>query len=144
MFVLARKCITVGILVAGFLSLTGCPQKPVTGSVPSPPATTENQPIPRISPDVAQRNLHTFVPPLYPKEAKAKGLEGTVVLKCLITRTGTVSNLHVVSSTNPIFNEAALRAVHEWHYKPYWHNGRPVNVRTTIHVVFSLGKRERR
>ena len=100
--------------------------------------------MPRVSPGVAQDKLHAFVPPLYPKEAKAKGLEGTVVLEAVITRTGAVEDLHVVSSTNSIFNDAAIRAVHQWKYKPYWYNGRPVDVRTTIHVVFRLGRRKRR
>jgi periplasmic protein TonB len=34
--------------------------------------------------------------------------------------------------------QAALDAVRQWKYKPYLHNGNPVNVETTINIVYSL------
>ena len=61
----------------------------------------------------------------------------SVVLQALIGKDGTIQNLHVVSG-HPMLTNAALEAVKEWQYKPYFLNGEPVEVETTINVNFTL------
>jgi protein TonB len=39
----------------------------------------------------------------------------------------------------PLLMKAAMDAVHQWRYKPTMLNGEPVDVDTTISVVFTLG-----
>ena len=75
--------------------------------------------------------------PVYPPIARATGTQGTVVLAATISRTGTIENLHVASG--PIMlQQAALDAVKTWRYRPYLLSGIPVEVETTVNVVFTL------
>ena len=91
-----------------------------------------------ISSGVAQGNLIQQVKPTYPAIAKAAHQSGTVVLQATISKTGTIEGLKVISG-NAMLQGAALDAVRQWRYKPYMLNGDPVEVDTTINVVFNLG-----
>jgi protein TonB len=75
--------------------------------------------------------------PVYPAIAKATRREGVVVLQATISKTGTIENLRVVSG-EPMLRDAALDAVRNWRYKPYLLNGQPVEVETTVNVIFKL------
>jgi protein TonB len=92
----------------------------------------------RISGGVMQGSIITRVQPVYPPIAKVAHMSGTVVLRAIITKTGTISSLTVVSSTNQMFNNSALEAVKQWRYKPYMLTGEPTEVDTTITVNFTL------
>ena len=76
---------------------------------------------------------------MYPAIAKATGTQGTVVLQAVISKTGAIKNLRVVSGS-PMLQQAALDAVGHWRYRPFLLNGEPVEVETTVNVVFSLGR----
>jgi protein TonB len=91
----------------------------------------------RVSQGVSQGLLMKKVTPEYPALAKQARIQGVVVLQALIGKDGTITNLHVVSG-HPMLTNAALQAVKEWKYKPYYLNGEPVEVETTINVNFSL------
>ena len=75
--------------------------------------------------------------PVYPAIAKATRTEGTVVLQATISRSGTIENLRVASGPG-LLQQAALDAVKTWRYRPYLLNGEPVEVETTVNVVFKL------
>jgi len=75
--------------------------------------------------------------PAYPPIALASRTQGTVVLQAAISRNGTIENLHVVSGP-AMLQRAALDAVKSWIYRPYLLSGEPVEVETTINVVFKL------
>jgi periplasmic protein TonB len=77
------------------------------------------------------------VVPQYPRFAIATRTEGTVTLAAIISKTGTIENLRVVSGP-PMLRQAALDAVKYWRYQPYLLDGQPVEVETTVNVVFSL------
>ena len=81
--------------------------------------------------------LLTRINPLYPPEAKQKGMEGTVVMSARIGKDGTVRDLQVISGP-AILAEAAANAVRQWTYRPYLLNGNPTEVNTTITVNFRL------
>jgi periplasmic protein TonB len=91
----------------------------------------------RVSQGVSQGLLVHKVTPQYPPLAKQARIQGTVVLQALIGKDGSIQNLHVVSG-HPMLTNSALEAVKEWKYKPYYLNGEPVEVETTINVNFSL------
>ena len=76
--------------------------------------------------------------PVYPPIAKAARVSGTVVLEATISAEGTVENLHVVSGP-AMLQMAALDAVKNWRYKPYLVDDQPVEVETTVNVIFTLG-----
>jgi len=75
--------------------------------------------------------------PQYPAIAKASHTEGTVVLQAMISRTGTIEGLHVISGS-PMLQQAAIDAVKTWRYRPYMLNGQAVEVETTVNVIFKL------
>ena len=75
--------------------------------------------------------------PLYPADAKAKGISGAVVLHVIIGKDGTVDNLQVISGPQEL-QSSAIEAVSKWTYKPYLLNGQPVKVDTTVTVNFTL------
>ena len=75
--------------------------------------------------------------PVYPAIARASGTQGTVVLQATISRNGTIENLRVVSGP-AMLQQAAMDAVKEWRYRPYLLSGEPVEVETTVNVVFKL------
>lgn len=92
-----------------------------------------------ISKGVAEGMAISKPSPVYPAIARAAGLQGTVVLQATISKTGTIENLHVISGPQ-MLQQAALNAVKQWRYRPYLLNGDPVEVETTINVIFSLGR----
>jgi protein TonB len=82
-------------------------------------------------------NLLSRTLPQYPAIARTAHIQGVVVLQAAISRTGLIENLRVVSGP-PMLRQAAIDAVQTWRYKPYLLNGDPVEVETTINVVFNL------
>jgi TonB family protein len=76
-------------------------------------------------------------PPQYPVAAKAEGMSGTVILQFVITRNGDVKDLRVVSGPLGLL-QASIDAVKTWKYRPYLVSGRPVEVGTTVSLVFNL------
>nr|HDM59044.1 energy transducer TonB [Bacillota bacterium] len=79
------------------------------------------------------------VPPLYPLSARAKGIEGNVVLVFVVQADGSVSDIEVEESfPGKIFVDAALRAVRQWRFKPGTKDGQPVATRVRLPVRFQL------
>jgi protein TonB len=76
--------------------------------------------------------------PNYPPIAKAARVQGTVVLQATISKTGSIENLKVVSGP-AMLQQAALDAVKNWRYRPYLLSNEPVEVDTTVNVIFTLG-----
>jgi TonB family protein len=79
------------------------------------------------------------VQPEYPVEAQEKRIEGTVKLQVIVRKDGSVTVQNVVEG-DPILSPAAIKAVGQWRYEPWLFNGQPIEMHTTIDVVFSLSK----
>jgi len=77
------------------------------------------------------------VAPEYPALARQARIQGTVVLQATIGKDGAIESLTLVSG-HPMLAPAAIDAVKQWQYKPYFLNGDPVEVKTTINVNFTL------
>src|ERR1700684_4066060 len=103
----------------------------------SPPARVAPSRI-RVGGNVAQANLIHQVTPTYPAIAKTAHISGTILLHAIIGKDGTVQNLQYISGP-PLLMQSAMDAVKQWRYKPTLLNGDPVDVDTTISVVFTLG-----
>jgi len=88
--------------------------------------------------NVQQAKLINMVRPVYPPLAKQARISGTVRLHAIIAKDGTVIQLEVVGG-HPLLVQSALDAVRQWRYQPTLLNGEPVEVDTTVDVVFSLG-----
>jgi periplasmic protein TonB len=104
-----------------------------------PPPIVRPAPIqkPNISGRVAEGLIILKTIPPYPAIAKATGTSGTVTLAATISTTGTIENLRVISGP-AMLQRAAADAVRTWRYRPYLLNNQPIEVETTISVVFTL------
>src|SRR5499427_2883203 len=105
------------------------------GAAPPPPKPTQT----RIKQGgaVTAASLINKVQPAYPPLARQTRISGTVRLHAIISKAGTVQQLEVISG-HPLLVQAALDAVRQWRYRPTTLNGEPVEVDTTIDVIFSL------
>lgn len=90
-------------------------------------------------PEVTAAVLIKKVAPEYPKKAKKAHVEGAVRLHAVIAKDGTVQNIEVISG-DPLLVDAALKAVRQWRYQPTQIKGKPVEIDTTIDVMFALHK----
>jgi TonB family protein len=59
------------------------------------------------------------------------------VLSAVVGKDGNIENLQVLSGPSEL-QQASLDAVRQWMYKPYLLNGDPVEVKTTVNVVYTL------
>ncbi len=91
----------------------------------------------RVSQGVSAGLLVRKVNPTYPPLARQARISGTVILRAVIGKDGSIQNLSLVSG-HPMLAPAAIDAVKQWKYKPYLLNGEPVEVDTEVQVNFTL------
>jgi len=108
-----------------------------TAPAPPPPPKAAPQRI-QVGGNVESAKLIRKVTPAYPPIARSAHISGTVVLHAVIAKNGMVQQLQFVSGP-ALLMASAMDAVREWRYEPTELNGQPVEVDTTIQVVYSLG-----
>jgi protein TonB len=101
--------------------------------IPAHPATVK--PL-RVS-HWAEGNIIYRVQPSYPALARQARVQGTVELRAIISKAGTIENLVVVSG-HPMLVKSAIEAVRQWRYRAYLLNNEPIEVETGITVNFVL------
>jgi periplasmic protein TonB len=125
--------------VAGVGGGTGSDLGGIVGSGPigpPPPPAVAPQRI-RIGGNLEPATLISRVMPQYPSIARSAHVSGTIVLHAVIGRDGTIEELEYVSGP-ALLIKSAMDAVKEWRYKPTLLNGEPVEVDTTVNVIFTL------
>lgn len=75
----------------------------------------------------------------YPPAAKRARIQGLVILQAVVTKTGSIGDVQVVSGP-PELQQAAVDAVRTWKFKPCLFNGQPVDVHTQINLTFDLSE----
>jgi protein TonB len=75
--------------------------------------------------------------PIYPDLARKIGVQGDVVMECVISREGRVSEIRIVSG-HRLLREAAQQAATKWLYTPTLLNGVPVPVLLRATIQFRL------
>jgi TonB family protein len=91
----------------------------------------------RVSQGVMQGLLISKQPPVYPEDARAAHIQGTVLMAMEISRQGSVCSIVLISG-HPLLAAAAIDAVKQWKYRPYLLNDQPVEVETQAQVNFTL------
>jgi TonB family protein len=120
--------------ISEHITVTG--RRPATAKPLSPMQTPQRI---RVGGNVQQSKLISHVRPDYPEELRRLGIQGTVVLRAVISKQGDLLNLAAVNTdVHPRLATAALEAVRQWRYQPTLLNGEPVEVLTTITIDFSL------
>lgn len=84
---------------------------------------------------LSEAQLVNRVEPVYPHVAAVAGIQGQVKLHAIIARDGSIQSLNAISG-HPLLVRAALDAVGQWRYRPYYLNGEAVEVETFITVNF--------
>ncbi len=75
----------------------------------------------------------------YPEEAMKNDVQGRVIIQFVVKKDGSISNPTVARSVDPLLDEEALRVVNAMpKWKPGMHEGKAVNVKYTIPVMFKL------
>jgi protein TonB len=108
---------------------------------PPPPAAPKKDPTPqriKIGGNVQGAKIIRKPSPVYPQLAKSARVSGVVHLAAIIAKDGTIQELHSLGGP-ALLIQAAMDAVKQWAYWPYFVDGEVVEVATKINVVFNLG-----
>ncbi len=110
--------------------------------VGAPPTSTQTRTPSKIAiaAGIMASNKISGLNPTYPAAAKAKKIQGTVVLEATIDQNGIPQYLRVKTSPAQVLSNSSIEAVRTWRYRPYLLNGEPVAVETTINIMYNLGK----
>jgi TonB family protein len=94
-------------------------------------------------PLIERNHIHVIAPlplhavdPGYPPELKEEGIEGTVILFAVIDRDGSVSQIRVLQSLNPVLDHNAEVAFSHWKFDPALLNNKPINLKVIVTVPF--------
>jgi protein TonB len=79
------------------------------------------------------------VKPTYTSEALSQRIQGSVVLELTVTSEGLPSDIHIVRSLDPAgLDQQAVEAAKRWRFEPGRLGGKPVDVRVTLLLDFSI------
>ena len=81
--------------------------------------------------------LTTRVQPEYPPMAKQLRIQGTVELEALITETGEVAKVDIVSG-NPVLTGPSAQAVKRWKFRPFMEDGKAIRVLAPVSLDYKL------
>ncbi|HZQ17315.1 MAG TPA: energy transducer TonB [Terriglobales bacterium] len=122
--------------VVGIGDRGGLPSSILNGYPPTVPVVATQPRNVRTS-VMMEGNLIHKVEPQYPAVAQQLHIEGSVIIQAWISREGFIERAQVVSG-HPLLVHAALEAVRQWRYRPYYLNHEPVEVETEITVNFVI------
>src|SRR5579864_317793 len=91
----------------------------------------------RISQGVSQGLLIKSIDPIYPALARQMRIQGAVELLASIGKDGSITGVKLLSGDS-VLSRAAIDAVKQWKYKPYYLNDQPVEIQTQVTVKFKL------
>lgn len=123
-----------GGIVGGVLG--GLPEAPP----PPPPPPATRGPV-RVGGQIQAPTLIHRVEPYYPSTAVDARLQGVVILEAIVDRDGTVAEVKVLRSVNPLLDREAVLAVKQWRYSPLVLNGLRERFVLTVMLSFSIETR---
>lgn len=154
-----RTCVHVALTAAAVLlavswAASALPLQAPAGTAKDAGVAVTDEAAPPSEPKLIRK-----VNPAYPPEARAESVEGIYRIHVVIGKDGAIKEAKVIASAetperlkaldaqtgaataiegDPRLAEAALGAVRQWQYEPVLKNGRPVEVKATVHVRFKL------
>ena len=91
-----------------------------------------------IGPGISPPRLIKKLEPQYSPEARSYGIQGTVLLRMVVTPEGTTSRIQVISPLGYGLDQKAMSAVEKWRFVPATRNNVPVATFATVQVNFRL------
>jgi TonB family protein len=117
----------IGMRLAAVSSVTNLYLQDSDGAAPTDRLTVPEE--------VMASRCITMVSPNYPRASAGPVTPSTVVVRVVVTQSGKVSPVRVLSG-EPALQAEAMNAVRLWRYRPFVRDGAPVDVTTEVRVVF--------
>jgi len=127
-----------GVPYGATMDLARIPRPEPPKPAPQPPVPAMHAPL-RVGGKVQAAKIVHQVTPVYPPLARQARISGIVRLEAVISRSGMIESLQVMSG-HPLLTQSALDAVRQWVYQPTLLNTVPVEVLTQIEVNFKLAE----
>lgn len=124
------KTTVAGIALAALLLFV------LAGTGAANPPVGQDKPV-KATGDVKPPKIVKSVEPVYPEDARKRGIEGTVILEATADIKGNVQGVKVLRGVDGL-NQAAIDALKQWTYEPMMIDGKPKPVVFTVTVRFSL------
>ncbi len=88
--------------------------------------------------EIKPPQLINKVEPIYPELAKRARVEGVVILNVRTDEDGRVDQVKVANSKDPNLTRAAIEAVKQWRYEPFYSRGKRSPILFTVTIRFQL------
>ena len=124
----ASLMVSAGLVVQSVVFAAGC-ARPT-----APPSLPQQQP----SKDVTMPTVVRDVKADYPESAKKERVQGNVMLAVVVKKDGTVGEVTVKKPLHPELDEAAVKAMKKWEFRPGTKDGKPVDVAVDVEMTFNL------
>jgi len=119
-------------------------QPPQTASAPQPPVMLPADELNRtgvysaVPSGGTQPEEVARVIPRYPALARASNVGGSVVIRGVVRKDGSIDNVEIIKDLPYGLGEAAKEAVEQWRFRPATYRGEPIDVYYTVTVNFRL------
>jgi len=105
--------------------------------VPAPP-TVQSRPAAQETARVVPAEILSKPVPTYTEEARAKKIEGEVLLEVVFEASGKLKVVRVVRGLGHGLDDAAVRAAEQIRFKPALKDGQPSDSTAVVHIIFQL------
>jgi len=143
------------------VSSAGTRQLEVSTATPPATETTASTAVPEpppITPPISmtpapERGVYSAVPvggtqpeelervvPHYPSAARRAGVQGSVVVRGIVRKDGTIDDVEVIKDLPYGLGDSARQAVSQWRFRPATYRGDPIDVYYTVTVNFRLSQ----
>jgi TonB family protein len=105
--------------------------------VPAPP-TVQSRPAAQAADKIIPAEILSKPVPIYTEEARAKHIEGEVLLEVVLEASGRIRILKVVRGLGHGLDDAAVHAAEQIRFKPALKDGQPSDSTAVLHIIFQL------
>ena len=105
--------------------------------VPAPP-TVQARPAAQAAAKIVPAEILSKPVPIYTEEARAKRIEGEVLLEVVLEASGKLRVLRIVRGLGHGLDDAAVHAAEQIRFKPALQDGQPSDSTVVLHVIFQL------
>ena len=105
--------------------------------VPAPP-TVQSRPAAQAAAKIVPAEILSKPTPIYTEEARAKRIEGEVLLEVVLEASGKLRVLRIVHGLGHGLDDAAVHAAEQIRFKPALQDGQPSDSTVVLHIIFQL------
>jgi len=102
------------------------------------PPTVQSHPAAQAAQKIIPAEILSKPVPIYTEEARAKRIEGEVLLEVVLEASGKIRVLKVVRGLGHGLDDAAVHAAEQIRFKPALRDGQPSDSTAVLHIIFQL------